>query len=188
MTNRANDPATVLLVESDSALRELYEHWLSDRFDVRLAQNGADAEHHLEDEIDILILNRILPDLSEREIFEHVSDQEIECGVIMLTTQPPDFDILDMPFDEYLVKPVDRFSLYEAVARTQRKLSFDRCLRGYRRLITKRDLIESVISAGTLSNSERFAELLDRIAEVEACEDCCLGNGTDFISNGGIDH
>lgn len=187
MTNRGEDGGRVLLVETDTALRELYERWLSERFDVRPVRNGVAAERLLEDEIDVLVLNRILPDRSERAVFELVADREAEAGVVILTTQPPDLAVLDVPFDEYLLKPVDRFTLHEAVERAQRLVAVERCLRRYLRLLTKRDLVESEPIAGTLSNSERYEKLLDRIAAVEACEECCFGDGSESISNGEID-
>lgn len=178
----------LLLAEADPALAELYAKWLSDRYEVLTVESGAAAMERLDRAVDILVLNRLLPDRPGEDVLEQVNQRAPGCGVLVVTTQPPDFDVLDLPFDDYLVKPVDRFTLHEGVEYALDQASVDRAVREYDRLLTKRRLIEAEKSADTLSNADRYAELLDRIDAFESRKCWYFGGDSDSITNGGTNH
>lgn len=66
-------------------------------------------------EVDVVLLDRRLPDMMGEELIPEVREQNPDVGIAMVTAVHPDFDILDMGFDDYLTKPVDKHALTELV-------------------------------------------------------------------------
>jgi CheY-like chemotaxis protein len=102
-----DDHATVLLVDDEQGLLELYEVWLSDTCEVRTAGCGEAALDRMDGEVDVVFLDRRMPDLSGMEVLRELRDRGYDCPVAMLTAVHPEDDAGDGPFDEYLTKPVD---------------------------------------------------------------------------------
>ncbi len=44
--------------------------------------------------------------MSGDEVLDTIAERGIDPAVVMVTAVDPDFDIVEMPFDEYLTKPV----------------------------------------------------------------------------------
>jgi len=182
MTSPAS-PTRVLLAEVDPALADLYERWLAERYAVQTVERGAAVLDRLDRDVDVLVVNRLLPDRAGADVLEAVSRRAPEWGVLVVSTQPVDVDVLDLPFDDYLLKPVDRFALHEGVETARDRASVDPAVREYDRLCTKRHLIEAEKTADTLSNAARYAALLDRIAAFERRERRDFGTGSDSVAS-----
>lgn len=105
----------VLIVDDDKALADTYATWLSDQYDVETAYGGVQAEKRLHQGIDVVLLDRRMPGKPGDEVLGEIRAQGIDCQVAMLTAVEPDTDIIDLPFDEYLVKPVTQSELTDAV-------------------------------------------------------------------------
>lgn len=180
---RPASPTRVLLAEGEPALSTLYARWLSERYAVQTVESGASVLEALDGAVDVLVLNRLLPDRASADVLEQVSRRAPDCGVLVVTTQPPDVDVLDLPFDDYLLKPVDRFTLHEGVEYALEQAAADPAVREYDRLLTKRRLIESEKTADTLSNAERYAALLDRIAAFERHDSWYFGGDSDSVTS-----
>ena len=116
MGNTAHQP-TVLVVDDNRALADAYVRCLEDRYETRVAYDGASALAALDGSVDVVILDRRMPDVSGDEVLEALRERELGCRVILATAVDPDTDILELPLDEYLCKPVDRDSLVDAVER-----------------------------------------------------------------------
>jgi len=102
----APDPS-VLIVDDDKDLADTCEYWLRDDFVVRVAYSGQAALEAIDDAVDVVLLDRRMPGLSGDEVLTELRDRDFDCRVAMMTAVEPDTDIVDMAFDEYLVKPVD---------------------------------------------------------------------------------
>jgi len=97
---------TVLVVEDESKLADTYAGWLSGTYDVRTAYSGSEALDRLDEGVAVCLLDRRLPDSTADEVIEDVTARYPGCRVALVTGVTPDFDILEMEFDDYLVKPV----------------------------------------------------------------------------------
>ena len=49
------------------------------------------------------------------EVLEQIREHGPECRVVMVTAVNPDFDIVELPFDEYLHKPVTPDDIDEVI-------------------------------------------------------------------------
>jgi predicted DNA binding protein/DNA-binding response OmpR family regulator len=112
---RASEVPRVLVVDDDKDLADTYAVWLSDRCEVDTAYGGVQARKRLDPDHDIVLLDRRMPGIPGDKVLEDIRDRGIDCQVAMLTAVEPDTDIIDLPFDEYLVKPVTQTGLREAV-------------------------------------------------------------------------
>ncbi len=165
------DEPTILVVEDDEELADVYAGWLADSFAVRTAYDGHEALTRLDETVDVVFLDRRMPDISGDRVLEIARDEGYRCRVVMLTAVDPDFDIIEMGFDEYLNKPVTRQELEETAERMLQRRTYDEKVTEYISLVSKRASLEAEKSPEELDESEEFARLEDRMAELEAVID-----------------
>ena len=157
---------TVLVVEDERHLADLFAGWLEEHYPVRKAYDGDEAIEAIDDAVDVVLLDRRMPGLSGDEVLETIRERGIDCKVAMVTAVEPDFDILEMGFDDYLVKPVSFQEIVDTVERLAARRTYDEQLDEYARLLSKRVSLESEKSRRQLAVSEEFAELESRIDDL----------------------
>lgn len=103
---------TVLVVEDDCELRQLYSRVLSQNgYFVREAENGKAALDTLEQEyVDLVISDIMMPVMDGYELVRSLRDANIQVPVLMITAKDA-FDDMRLGFlsgtDDYMVKPVN---------------------------------------------------------------------------------
>ena len=162
------DPPLVLVVEDERDLADLYATWLRDEYRVRVAYGGREAIEQLDDEVDVALLDRRMPDLSGDETLQAIREEGIECRVAMVTAVEPDFDIVAMGFDDYLVKPVSREALTTTVENLLLRNSYDEGIQELFALSSKKALLESEKDPATLDSNEEYQQLSERVAELRS--------------------
>lgn len=162
------DRPVVLLVDDEERITEVFDLWLGDSYAVRTANDGEAALDELDADVDVVLLDRRMPGLSGDEVLERVREEGYDCRVAMVTAADPDFDIVEMPFDDYLCKPVDREELRETVARLADVGGYDAAVRDYFALTRKRAALEAEKSRAELAESEAYDELLAELEERES--------------------
>ena len=162
------DSPLVFVVEDEQDLADLYATWLRDEYRVRVAYGGREAIEELDDEVDIALLDRRMPDLSGDETLEAIRDRGIECRVAMVTAVEPDFDIVAMGFDDYLVKPVSRDDLKETVQNLLMRNSYDEGMQDLFSLASKKALLESEKDPATLKDNAEYQQLSKRVSELRS--------------------
>lgn len=159
---------TILIVDDEPAVTDVYAAHLEDEYDVRTAYGGSEAVEQLDEDVDAVLLDRRMPGMSGDEVLEHIREEEYECRVAMVTAVDPDFDILGMGFDDYVVKPVSRDDLYETVDRLLTYSTYDETFQQYFSLVSKRAALQTSKSQSALETSEEYQELTERIDDLEA--------------------
>jgi len=167
----AGSDATVLVVEDERHLVELYVTWLGDRYAVRTAYDGDEAVRSLDESVDVVLLDRRMPGLSGDDVLDVVEERDVGCKVAMVTAVEPDFDILEMGFDDYLVKPVTREELVGTVERLLTRSTYDEQLDEYARLLSKKVALETEKSRQQLEVSQEFTRLERRIERLGSSVD-----------------
>jgi DNA-binding response OmpR family regulator len=165
MTDSAR--ATVLVVDDEQEVADAYTLRLRQRYDTRTAYGGPEALDVVDESVDVVLLDRRMPDLSGDDVLRELRDRDLGCRVIMLTAIDPSFDIVDMPFDDYLCKPIDREDLYGAIDHQLRIVAYAR-LSEYFEIASKRSVLETQLPEQTLEESDRYAELNSRAADLRA--------------------
>lgn len=155
--------ATVLVVEDEAPLVEIYTRWLEDDYRVLTAQNGDAALEHLDEGVDVVLLDRLMPGMSGDEVLEAIGERGLDPSVAMVTAVEPDFDIVRMGFDDYLTKPIGREDLLETVDRLLSRSTFAELEQEYFALVEKKAALQSAKAAEELERSEEFTDLRERI-------------------------
>jgi two-component system response regulator AdeR len=107
---------TVLVVDDDEDAIRTYEvHLESGGYEVVTAANGGEAIVELSPAIDVVLLDRRMPGMSGDEVLSHIRDWDSHVQVAMITAVEPGPDIMEMPFNDYLCKPVGREDLLKTV-------------------------------------------------------------------------
>lgn len=159
---------TVLVVDDERSLADLYAEYLGDTYDVWVAYSGEEAIDRLSAEVDAMLLDRRMPVVSGTEVLAALEERPFECRVALVTAVDPDFDIIGMGIDEYLVKPVTREEVRSIV---DRLLTIDEYNERVRKLSSKkikRNVLEVEKTDSELDTSEEFEQLTDEIATLEA--------------------
>lgn len=164
----SEDRSTVLVVEDEPDLADLYAEWLKAEYDVRTANGGEEALEILDDSIEVVLLDRRMPDLSGDEVLDAIRERGADCRVAMVTAVEPDFDIVAMGFDDYLVKPVSRDALKATVSNLLLRNEYDGGIQELFALASKKALLESERSASALEQHEEYEQLSERIRELRA--------------------
>jgi len=158
---------TVLIVEDERDLANLYADYLEDDFDVRVARTGDTALEKLDD-VDAILLDRRLPVVSGNEVLAELEARDVDARVALVTAVNPDFDIIDLRIDDYLVKPVSRAEVRDTV---ERLLTIDEYNKRIQKLTSKalkRNVLAVERTQAELERSEEFERLT---AEVERLEE-----------------
>ena len=169
----------MLVADDDGDVADLYATWLEGRYEVRVAYGGTEALEALDGGVDAFLLDRQMPGPAGGEVLERVRERGLDVRVVMVTAVDPDFDILDMPFDDYLVKPVTSEEVADAVATMLARASYDETLREYFALAEKKATLEAEKPTRELERSERYAELTERVRRLETRADAALSRVSD---------
>lgn len=175
----------VLIVEDEPDVAETYNLWLADDYEVRIAGDGDEGLDRLDEEVDVVLLDRMMPGLSGDEVLERIRERELNCRVAMVTAVEPDFDILEMGFDAYLSKPIRSAELIETVEKLLERSTYDRLLQEYYALVEKQATLETAKSGAELAESDKYARLQSRIADLQEELSQTMGgveDDTDFIT------
>ncbi|MFB6151310.1 MAG: response regulator [Haloarculaceae archaeon] len=158
---------TVLVVDDDEAVADVYANQLARTYDVLTAYSGESALEVVSDDVDVVLLDRRMHGLSGREVLDTVRERDLSCGVVMVTAVDPGFDIVDMGFDDYLVKPVDGEELESVVAETVDRLNRRAAVREYLALASKVATLRADRTDTELERSDEYLALVERMRELE---------------------
>ena len=161
-----NSRPTVLVVEDEPDLADLYSAWLEREYPVRTALDGEEALSELGPGVDIVLLDRRMPGLSGDEVLARIQESSVECRVAMVTAVEPDIDIIEMGFDDYLVKPISRDELLETVRELLALTTYDERIREYYALTAKRTALTANKRSDEIAESEEYDSLVGRLHDV----------------------
>ena len=179
-----NGPPTVLVVEDEPDVAETYRRWLQSEYDVRLAADGEAAMAAVDDTVDVVLLDRMMPEMSGGEVLREIRDRGIDCRVAMVTAVDPDFDVIEMGFDAYVTKPPEREELFETIDQLLDRAELDDNLQEYYSLVARRSALEAEKTESELAESDQYDDLLDRVdnARDEADDDLGdMGSDPEFV-------
>ncbi|MFD1599600.1 bacterio-opsin activator domain-containing protein [Halobellus rarus] len=159
--DQVDDPV-VLVVDDDRDLADTCRYWLRDDYEVRVAYGGESALDQMDETVDVVLLDRRMPDLSGDDVLDEIDARGYDCRVAMMTAVEPDTDIVEMPFDEYLVKPVDEDDLRETVEELLVRSEFDDRIREYFALVSTETVLDER-DVNELGNPDVLDDLTERV-------------------------
>lgn len=183
---RVTEPR-VLMVDDEKKVADAYALRLKDVAAVTVAYGGNEALETLDpaEPPDVVLLDRHMPGLSGDEVLAQLRDRDLRTRIIMVTAVDPDLGVLDMPFDDYLSKPVERADLHAAVDQQCQVLAYELLGEYFQRAATRNVAATELAGGGSesrlddieteLNGLERrirgllpqAAELLDGFTEID---------------------
>lgn len=160
-------PTKVLVVEDERELAEMYAAYLPE-YETEIAYGGEEALDRVSSWFDVVLLDRRMPVVSGNEVLAAIEEQGLECRVAMVTAVDPDFDIIDLRIDEYLVKPVTREDLRETISRLLKLDEYNDLMRELTSRKLKRNVLELEKTQAELAESKGFETLQSEIAALES--------------------
>jgi DNA-binding response OmpR family regulator len=158
----------VLVVDDERDIVDTYASQLGETFDVETAYSGEAALSALTPAIDVVLLDRRMPDISGQEVLTAIRERGLDARVAMVTAEDPDFDIIEMPFDDYVQKPATKVELVNTVRQLKRFVNYEERVQEYYALTAKHAALVETKSQAELDASERFQSLQRDIERAQA--------------------
>lgn len=166
-----NSEATVLVVEDERHLADLYADYLGDAHRVVTAYSGEEGVDRLNDDVDVVVVNRRMAGLSGHEVLAAIEESDVDCRVALVTASAPDFDIIGLGVDDYLVKPVTRDDALEVVDRLLTVTKYTETLRQLTRKKLTRNVLRVEKTRVDQNGNERYRELEAEIRRLQSTVD-----------------
>ena len=162
----ASDVCT-LVVDDEQEVADAYALRLRGYCDVETAYGGETALSAIEDSaIDIVLLDRHMPGMSGDDVLSALVDRDYYGRVVMVTAVDPGIEVLDMPFDDYLCKPVEREDIRADIDQQRRILAYE-TLGEYFSAEAKRAVLESELGAEKRREHEKYTDVAERAEHLE---------------------
>lgn len=175
------DP-TVLVVDDEPNITALFETWLADDYRVVTANDGSEALERVDDGVDVALLDRRMPGRSGDDVLSAIRDGGYDVRVAMVTAVEPDLDVVEMPFDDYLTKPVDREDLESVVRGLLARKQYEEDVQEYYSLAATKAALESSRPTAELVETPEYEALIDDLETLETTVDERLAETDDYVS------
>ena len=154
--------STILFVDDNADMLASYEAMLKDEYEVLTASGGKIAHAKLDEDVDVVFLDRRMPGMTGDEFLHEMRNRGFEIPVAMLSAIEPDGDIVDLPIDDYITKPVNKAALKRKIEVLINRAEFDRIGCKFHQLASKKATLEAQADFDH-QNSEEYHELVDRM-------------------------
>lgn len=182
MSEKSTDTATVLVVDDEREVADVYAFRLKRTYDTHTAYGGEAAVDAVDNDVDVVLLDRRMPDLSGDEVLELIRESGYNCRVIMTTAVEPEFEITEMPFDDYLCKPIDHSTLEDAIETQLTASEYDNSVSEFFRATSKIAVLEAEKTAEELEASEEYQQLKAQTDDARSQADSLVSELSDFES------
>ena len=132
----------VLVVDDEADVREMYADQLAAEYAVSTAASGPEALDVLDDSVDVVLLDRRMPGFHGDDTLDRIRASSADVRVAAVTGVGAGLDLLGLPVDAYLEKPVGLDDLRDAVDRLVRVARYDDRVREYFAVLEKRAALE----------------------------------------------
>ncbi len=163
MTQKTTTQPSILIVDDQSNMTEILSIQLGDEYTVQIANSGTSALKMIDEEIDVVLLDRRMPGLSGDEVLRRIRFEGYNCRVVMLTAAVPNFDIIELPFDDYVCKPVDHQTLTRVIDYQLKLRQSPKVISDLYKDKLKQRLIQREKSSRDLNSSPAYQELNQQI-------------------------
>lgn len=171
----------IVVVDDEPAVADSYALRLRTEYDeVETVYSGKEAIRTIDDDTDIVLLDRRMPEVSGDDVLTAVRDRGLDCRVIMITAVRPDFDIINMSFDDYLCKPVKKEDLFSAIDQQLRGEKYDDRVTEYFNVMSTIAALKTEKTDAQLANNTDYQRLKRRRDELSAEIDQLVNDSDDF--------
>lgn len=156
---------TILIVDDEHDLADLYASWFRPDYETFVAYDGKSALEAIDGEVDVMLLDRRMPGLSGDEVLGQIRAAGHDCWVIMVTAVDPGLDIVELDVDEYVTKPVTRQQLTRIIDNLRTKSRFEGHRRELVALSNKIETLEEEFSVEELEGTDEYEQLEEALQQ-----------------------
>lgn len=165
-TDSAKD-VRALVVDDEQEVADAYALRLRDYCDVETAYSGEAALSIVGgSSIDIVLLDRHMPGMSGDDVLSELVEREYYGRVVMITAVDPGIEVLEMPFDDYLCKPVEREDVRTVIDQQRQILAYE-TLGEYFSSEAKRAVLEAELGSEKRRERTTYADVAERAERLE---------------------
>lgn len=153
----------LLVVDDEQKLADMYTKWLEDQYNVETAYNGEQAIKKADENTKLVLLDRMMPDISGKQVLKTLRDSIDNFYAVMLTAKDPEPEIADMEIDDYMVKPVSQDELNNKIEEVLDRQQFNDLKQQLKALTSKKQVLEDKISDQDLKQTQQYRQLVQKI-------------------------
>jgi DNA-binding response OmpR family regulator len=157
---------SVLVADDEEDVAEAYALKLRDGYEPEVAFGGEAALEKAGDHLAAMLLDRRMPDIHGDDVLVKLREQGYDFPIIMVTAVDPDLNILEMDFDDYLCKPVDKDVLVATLDQHVDHAGTDPRLEEFFSLLSKLSVLEAERTPTELKQDEEFNRLKQRAVKL----------------------
>lgn len=107
----------VLVAEDDDAFRNTICRWsaVDDCWDVQAVRTGRAALESVDEDVDVLVADRRMPELSGPELVDRLDETAFDGDVLIVSAYEADADLNETDVDGYVTKPLSRRAYVDAL-------------------------------------------------------------------------
>jgi DNA-binding response OmpR family regulator len=157
---------TVLVVDDERDVADLYALQIQEAYNPVTAYGGREALEKMDEHVAAVLLDRRMPDRHGDEVLAEIRERGYDCPVIMVTAVDPDLNILEMDFDDYLNKPVHEETLLRTLDQHVTDRGRDERLERFLAIMAKLVVIEDEHSEPELEEHREYRALKAQASEL----------------------
>jgi DNA-binding response OmpR family regulator len=162
-----SETGKVLIVDDEEDEVLLFESYLNSKYDVVTATSGPKALQKIDDSVDVVLLDRRMPDMSGDEVLGILREDWPDVQIAMVTGVKPSEEVMDMAFDDYITKPVDESEIVGLVDTLMMRRGYHRASQRFFRLVAKKTALEEVEKTNTGEYAKIVKDLIETRDEIE---------------------
>lgn len=156
------DQDTVFVVDDEEDMILLYEGILEDKYNVRTATSGPEALQKIDCSVDAVLLDRTMPEMSGDEVLGILREEGLDVQIAMVTSVKPTEEVVDIPFDGYMTKPITGNEVLGLVNTLMTRKEYHRASQEFFRCVSKIAALEE----GRCESSDKHEKLTNRSVEL----------------------
>lgn len=165
--NSTKGEPTVLVVDDEDRVANCYKLFINDAYETRVATGGREAVENLNREVEVVLLDRRMPEMHGHEVLDYIQDEKYGCRVIIISALDPDMEVLNYQFSKYLKKPIVKEELLEAIEQVRMLDRYEALLTEYYQSVEKHSIMKSEFHSSTLEDSDEFQTLEEKITRLQ---------------------
>lgn len=165
----------VLVVDDEEQVAELHKYRIDRKYEAVAATGGEEALETIDNDVDVVLLDRRMPEMTGGEVLAEIRSREFDCQVVMVTAVDPDESIASMDFDDYITKPVGDNELIGVVEDQLRIQKLNSVNERIQQVQAKIDILEGEYSTSSLENMDAYTHLTNLKTELTKLKDTIEG-------------
>lgn len=160
--DNSRDKRTVFIIDDEEEMIVLLEDYLGDDYTVESETSAARAIQKIDSTVDVVLLDRRMPEMSGDEALGILREEGFDVQVAMITGVKPTEEIMEMPFDDYMIKPVEEPEVLGLVDTLMTRKQYHRASQQLFRNVSKMKALERVDCTG----SDEYEQLVVQTSEL----------------------